>query len=459
MDNTTGEDWNQVQLSLIAGDPQSFLQPISQPIYERRLEVPIAESAQISPQTHESSEGAAPPPGSASADLSSGSGGGPASLFGSPTGMGSPLAGPSISMMKDTASPPPPMSGSGVVPSTAPPALYERFATVSTAAHATTAAFDDFFAYNLADPVSIPRNGSALVPILQTRLPVKNVTLWSRNAPTALRALWVTNRSELTLDRGSFSVVENGAFAGEGLLDPVHPGERRLVSYAIDQAVRVRPGASVEGQRISHVRVTRGVLRAETAETAEANYTISNAAPEGRTVVLDEPRREGWRLDPATKAEETTPSSYRFQVAVPAHASVPLMVTQRRMVEESFRLVDSSEEQLALYLRSNHADPLVLTELHPVFEARRKLANLDQQIAAIHSRKNGIEVDQRRLRENLAALKGSTEERALVKRYTGELNAQEDALAGLRHDLQALEAQRTAAASELDQQIESLQIA
>ena len=56
VDNTTGEDWINVQLSLIAGAPQSFIQPLSQPIYSRRPEVAIAEEAQLTPQTHESGE-------------------------------------------------------------------------------------------------------------------------------------------------------------------------------------------------------------------------------------------------------------------------------------------------------------------------------------------------------------------------------------------------------------------
>jgi hypothetical protein len=54
VDNTTGEDWKNVRLSLIAGSPQSFLQPLAQPIYTRRPEIPIAEDAQLTPQTHAS---------------------------------------------------------------------------------------------------------------------------------------------------------------------------------------------------------------------------------------------------------------------------------------------------------------------------------------------------------------------------------------------------------------------
>ena len=40
VDNTVGADWDNVQLSLVAGAPQSFIQPISQPLYTRRPRSP-----------------------------------------------------------------------------------------------------------------------------------------------------------------------------------------------------------------------------------------------------------------------------------------------------------------------------------------------------------------------------------------------------------------------------------
>ena len=56
VDNTVGADWDNVQLSLVAGAPQSFIQPLSQPLYTRRAEIPIATEAQLTPQTHEAAE-------------------------------------------------------------------------------------------------------------------------------------------------------------------------------------------------------------------------------------------------------------------------------------------------------------------------------------------------------------------------------------------------------------------
>lgn len=464
VDNTTGEDWNGVQLSLVAGSPQSFVQPLAQPIYDRRPEVPIAANAQLTPQTHDSGIG----PGSSSAYLSSTAGGTPSSLFGSPTGTGDSVAvgigqghgsgfgpgssggmgGGMLSLERSRAL-------GGPVTAAAP---YEEIARASIQADTHTKAFDDFFSYTLAEPVTIPRNGSALVPILQVQVPVENVTLWSPGDARPLRALWITNSSQLVLDRGSFSVVEDGGFAGEGLLDPVHPGERRLLSYAADDAVRVTPEQKPETRRLMTISVSRGVLRAANEEVAEVRYTLSNAAPDARTVIVEETRRQGWTLSAEPKPAETTPVAYRFRVNVAAGGSETLQVSQRRTVDEYFQLANTNEEQLTVYLRNNHANAAMLAELEPVFAAQRAVAALDAQIQAKQVQIGTLEADGKRVRENLAVLKGSAEERALARRYTAELNAEEDQLAGLRKDLAGLQAQRDAAAAARSSRIEGLRI-
>ena len=347
---------------------------------------------------------------------------------------------------------------SGGVAGNGPLMPYETVARNTTAPTVTTNAFDDFFAYNLTEPVSIPRNGSALVPILQERLPTERVTLWSPSDAVPLRALWLTNSSTLTLDRGSFSVVENGSFAGEGLLETVHPGERRLLSYAADQAVRVTVNSRHSNRHVTGVSVSKGVLHAENAEVADVEYTVSNAAPVARTVVVEEPRRQGWTLDSETKAAETTPSVYRFRLVVNPHESTPLHVAQRQTFDQLFRLTDSTEDQLTVYLRGNGTSPAVLQQLEPVFVAKRHLTAINREIDAKQKAVNQLADDQKRLRDNLAVLKGSTEERSLVRRYTGELNTQEDTLAALRRDLATLEQQRAAAEAELSTTIDSLHI-
>src|SRR6202158_2801062 len=52
VDNTVGEDWDGVELSLVAGATHSFFHQLSEPFYGRRPVVALPESVQLSPQTH-----------------------------------------------------------------------------------------------------------------------------------------------------------------------------------------------------------------------------------------------------------------------------------------------------------------------------------------------------------------------------------------------------------------------
>jgi hypothetical protein len=120
----------------------------------------------------------------------------------------------------------------------------------------------DLFEYKLKDRVTLKKNQSALVPIAQTEIEAEKVSLWSGTTGSGrpLRGLWLKNTSPLTFDGGSFSVLENEVFAGEGLTDPIKPGERRLISYATDLGLLVEALKNSEPQHVTRVKISKGVL-------------------------------------------------------------------------------------------------------------------------------------------------------------------------------------------------------
>ena len=100
--------------------------------------------------------------------------------------------------------------------------------------------------------------------------------MWNPSERSVLRALWVNNTSDLTLDGGSFNVLEGDAFAGEGLMDPVKPGEKRLLSYAADLGVLVDAKQKADNQRVTKVIIAHGTMTQSTQERQENTYTIRN---------------------------------------------------------------------------------------------------------------------------------------------------------------------------------------
>ena len=107
---------------------------------------------------------------------------------------------------------------------------------------------------------------------------VEKVSLWnaSLGSPRPLRAVWLTNTSDDTLDGGNFTVLEDDTFAGEGLLDSMKPGERRLLSYATDLGVRVDAKPFGEPQQFNHVFISHGVMIQRREALQKTIYTIRN---------------------------------------------------------------------------------------------------------------------------------------------------------------------------------------
>ena len=456
VDNTTGADWINVQLSLIAGAPQSFIQPLSQPIYSRRPEVPIAQEAQLTPQTFDSSidsnavsqsvmvSDKAPPPMMKAGRVTLGSAA-PGIAYSNGSGIG-PGSGGSM--------------GGGVYRASAGVESYEDAATASLTPAAKAAGFDDFFAYTLTEPVTIRKNESALVPILQAKVTADPVTLVHYNGSSVsqpLRALWITNTSGLTLDRGSFSIVEDGHFGGEGLLDPIHANEKRLLSYAADQAVHVSTEANKSDSHVTFLRGSKGVLNIHHADLHEITYVIHNAAAEARTVVLEEPVVSGYVLDAAdTPPTETTPTVYRFRVAVAAGETVRLHSGAKRDGYTTYRLVNSDENQFNLILSQSGNNPKLITALQPILDARRKVADAQAAVDAVNKRLSDLRSDEDRQRANITAL--ASADKGSRDRFVHDLNATEDAIAAAQKDLTTRTAALDAAKADLAARIEAFSI-
>jgi chromosome segregation ATPase len=91
--------------------------------------------------------------------------------------------------------------------------------------------------------------------------------------------------------------------------------------------------------------------------------------------------------------------------------------------------------------------------LQPVLDKKAEIAALDRQIRDLDNERARILEDQQRLRENMKALRGSTEEKQLLQRYTRQLNEQEDRLAALQQEGARLAAARAAANAELSRLI------
>jgi hypothetical protein len=470
VDNTVGEDWKNVELSLVAGAPQSFVQDLSQPYYARRPVVPLPENAMITPQTHEATM-------EAQTDVVNGQlpqvrapagvvGGVPGGIPGGQ--MGGVIGGVASKAQSQMAMGGPNGAGSGggvgggmYRPNAGNSKQWlnedlDHLEAATTTAQ--TSDLGDLFEYKLQDRVTIRKNQSALVPILQARIDAEKVSVWNPSQSSVLRALWLDNTSALTLDGGSFNVLEGDAFAGEGLMDPIKPGEKRLLSYAADLGVLVDAKQKAENQRVTRVFIAHGMMTQSTQERQENTYTIRNRDASPRTVVIEHPARPGWKLNDDAKPAESSASLHRFRLTVEPKKTETLLVKEFRPVANSYQLSNVTDDQIKFFLAQKMINTEIEQALRKVIAQKNSIAALDAEAASRKSTISRISEDQQRVRENMKALKGSVEEKALVARYVRELNEQEDHVQSLHREMADLQQKRDAAQKTLNDMIEGLQM-
>src|SRR6202012_1307657 len=131
---------------------------------------------------------------------------------------------------------------------------------------------------------------------------------------------------------------------------------------------------------------------------------------------------------------------------------------ESRTLETTYQLSNLDDSQIAVFLRQRTITPDVAQALQKITAQKAVVAKLEDEMEARQSDIDHIVDDQGRLRENMKALRGSSEEKSLLQRYTKQLDDQETQIDGLRKKIQETEARRDTANDELQQMIDSLQM-
>jgi len=448
VDNTTPLDWLNVTLSLVSGAPISFVQNLSQPLYGRRPVVPLPEGYQVNPQISEATiedEAATRSlevPAQAEV-LRDGIVGGALAR------RNEGKAVQKMAMAESTL-----MAASAPVPSLSEAVRQQVYET----AQAQTVG--EQFEYKLRQPVTIRRNESALLPILQSGIEIEKVSLFgaSGNETHPRLALWLKNSTGLTLDGGAVTIIDSNAFAGEGIIETIQPAENRLLSYAVDLGTTISTNTGSERSRVQRVQLNRGVLRLSSKSVEKKTYKIRNNNDSVRTVVLEHPARNGWNLVSSVKPVETSTNYYRFRVETKPKTTVDFVVQEEYPLENTYSVTNVTPEQIAVWVRERSLDAETEKALQNIVSKKNEISAIAKQIETLANEQSQIFSDQERIRNNVARLGQTPDEASLRQRYIKQLNEQENRLEAIKTERQKLETSRNNAQKQLDDLIQTMSL-
>ncbi|MFO8079801.1 MAG: hypothetical protein R6V07_05780 [Armatimonadota bacterium] len=434
VENTTDSDWEQVRLSLVSGRPVSFTQNLYQPIYTDRPEVPVQTQVQARPKRY----GAA--------------------LDEAEDAEGEMAAEPRREMARMAA--PAPMAEEAVgmaAPGLGGGMAADALSDAGVAAAAAGEEVGEMFHYAINQPISINRQGSAMIPIVNQPVETDKLSIYSPDSNTKhpMHGLRLTNSTDLALMAGAITVFDGGAYSGDALVDDLGPGDERLISYAVDTAVEVAPESQGGDQVRESIRIVNGALIAKTTQTQEVEYVIKNNAEEARTVLVEHPRRSGWELVQPEDPAETTRNRYRIEVEVAAGASETLTVEMEQPLTERIALTSESVDRVAYYMQWREIPADVKDALQKIIDMKRQIADIERQISTKQARLEQIGEEQERIRQNMEQLDRDND---LYKQYVQKLTDQEDEFDTTRKEIDALTQQRNNLQKELEDYIANLNV-
>ncbi|MGD9628486.1 MAG: hypothetical protein AB7V18_04510 [Pyrinomonadaceae bacterium] len=456
VDNVSDEDWNGVQLSLVSGSPVSFIQNLQKPLYRYRPIIPIPEDLKLRPQIYdpEGGEGS----GSGSGNGSGvGFGNGDSSVSGGapPPPEPKPLFGDANSNF---------MISSGFAGTGVSDALLGERGGVETAA--TGNEIGDLFEYRIEQPVTVTRNQSALIPIIQSKMEGERVSIFRYDNPQAeedtdnddqyeeeaevrkanprpMSGLMLKNTTTMTFEGGSMTVLDRDAYAGEALMERLKPKEQRLISFALDTGTLVRVEQKEDREPARLIKAVGGVFQVHYFKTDKRVYRLANQTDRPKSVFIEHPVRKNWTLsENYAKPDYTTARFYRFRVELRSFESKEIVVGENLGMMDKYELRSLSPKDLEMLIARRIIDEPTRERLAKLVDLRMKINDLNAQLETIERESKAISLDQERFRENIEALAKTSEAKSLIARYIAKANEQETRLEEMEKERKAINAEK-----------------
>jgi len=431
VDNTTGEDWTNVRMSLVSGKPISFISQLYPPKFVARLGAELPEDQAVAPTTYSG--------GTVNRDQVS-----TKAAFGS--GRGGGVGGGVLGGVLGGAPPPPaPMARLGAGAS-------------SIAAAGPAQEIADLFEYSIATPVTVKKDESAMLPFLQQKIDARKLIIYSDTSkPNPLSAAELTNNTGKTLDGGPITVYDTGAYAGEALVETVKAGDKRFISYGVDLGTRISTTLNSRTDDIRELHAHNGLLVTVSARIGKTVYAVHNVDPREKTLVIEYPVRTGFTLVDTPKPTETARDVYRFEVKVPASGSVDFPITDENLYNRQITVSSTNPDGLLIYLQNRSLSDTARRQLQQIVDLKTQIVNSDNARRETIDQITSATEDEERNRQNIASLSPVSGQQQIVQDYARRLSDQEVQIGKLREHQAALDQQKTSLQTQLNTLIGKLE--
>jgi len=382
VDNAGDMDWKNVELSLVTGRPISFIQNLYPPLNLARPVVPLSIAGIAEAQTYESGYGLA--------------------AMNDSEETSSEAAAAEYSM--DEYAPAPARAKSS-----RPRSEAKKETLVAGNVETTTArSAGEQFEFTVRKPVTLPRQQSAMIPLVEASVKVVKASVFSGDKAQGggsihpMLCAELTNTTGMKLPAGPITVFDDGAYAGDSLVEFFPENDKRFIAYGEDLSVTGTLSAS-NAQETTSVSVSRGVMTINRKYTETREYSLRNASAKERRIIIEHPFVYGASLVQPAKYDERTDRLYRFSLNLAAGAETKFAVREQSPAQETVLLSDLQLDTILYYRSSGEIPAKVRAALDKAVEFKKSADDAQRALANLETQKKDKIAEQDRVRKNLEA--------------------------------------------------------
>ncbi|MBR7064729.1 MAG: DUF4139 domain-containing protein, partial [Treponema sp.] len=378
VDNSTDIDWKNVKLTLTTGRPVGFKQDLYPPFYTYRPTLPLKVASVASAETYDSSyEGAFVQEERA--------------------------YGSSQKLMTKSASPS--MLKNEVAMSRADDSFVNVNSTVTTSSPT-----EDMFYFSPTDLVTLNRQESIMIPLAVHSIPSEkfsvfsNMTLHKSSNPKL--CIRIENKTNMKFPAGPVSVLSNGSYEGDAMLDFLPIGEKRIIGFGDDMEVSGTLSKNTS-RVIDSVKISKGVMNVSSKRNYETVYNVKNSSAILKNVIIEHPITNGRKLVSEKDVYEKTASLYRFKISVNQNQSKKIVVNETEALQSSYTLSQMGVQDFISYSTNGEFSKNIRKAFEDMADKKSKVEAIRTECNNLTAKRKSLSEEQERARKNLEVV-GST---------------------------------------------------
>ncbi len=448
VDNASSQDWKEVELTLTSGNPVTFRQALYATYYVDRPEVPLEVMGKILPNPDE---------GAISGDELRRKREQERDQMGrvlrEERAMAAPM--PAMEMAED-----------GAVDAMALGSSNLFFGGSEVEKQATSAESAAQIEFAFAEAMSVENGQSLVVPIIDRKIPAERVYVYDPKQLNAaginhrpFASVRLTNDSPTSLPPGALTLYETNdkgiaSFIGDAQMKTLPKGEKRFVSYALDEKTFVDSTYKDEPDKIVLAKLSDGFLTQEKVNNYKYTYDLKAPEEESRHLILVVEDSRGEFDNTQKYAYEKSQNDHRIGVDLKAGEQKSIELNFRTTTSTRTRFFDIGINQLGLLFKNVSLSGDLKSAIDKITQLKRDIRDADQTMNTSRRRIESVHREQERIRENIKALQGTASD--IYKRYLSKLDEQENELERLNTVIAEAQTKRDSTQTELEQVIRAL---